>query len=86
MIHDWWRTNRPAAPDLFLAELAASFDRIGHAPHIGRPYRQSHVANVRRILLKDTRYHVYYVSLAEEVRVLAVWHARRGAGPPLRMS
>ena len=38
----------------------------------------------RRLLLKGTRYHVYYVSVDGEVRVLAIWHAKRGAGPPLR--
>ena len=83
-IDDWWRINRPAAPDLFLSELASSFDMLGHAPNIGRLYRQSPVPNTRRILLKETRYHVYYVPRADEVRVLALWHARRGVGPPLR--
>jgi plasmid stabilization system protein ParE len=34
--------------------------------------------------LSRTRYHVYYVPRNEEVWVLAVWHARRGIGPPLR--
>jgi plasmid stabilization system protein ParE len=85
-IDDWWRANRLAAPDLFAAELAASFDMIGHAPYIGRLYRQSPVPNARRILLKETRFHVYYVPLADEVRVLAMWHARRGVGPPLRIA
>lgn len=83
-IDDWWRTNRPADPDLFVAELVASFEMIGDAPYIGRWYRQSPVAGTRRILLKGTRYHVYYVTRSDEVRVLAVWHARRGVGPPLR--
>jgi plasmid stabilization system protein ParE len=49
-------------------------------------YRQSPAQDTRRVLLKGTRYHVYYVPLADEVRVLAVWHARRGMGPPLRVS
>jgi plasmid stabilization system protein ParE len=40
-IDDWWRTNRRSSPDLFLQELTASFDIIGDAPYIGRPYRQS---------------------------------------------
>lgn len=83
-IEDWWRRNRTAAPDLFLDELAASFDIIGQAPHIGRLYRQSPVPRTRRVLLKGTRYHLYYVARADEVRVLAVWHAQRGVGPPLR--
>lgn len=83
-IDDWWRTNRRSSPDLFLDELTASFNTIADAPHLGRVYRQSPVPGARRVLLKETRYHVYYVPGSDEVRVLAVWHARRGAGPPLR--
>ncbi len=84
-IDEWWRLNRRAAPDLFLEELAAAFEVIGYAPRIGRLYRQSPVPGTRRIILKACRYHVYYVPLATEVRVLAVWHGQRGVGPPLRM-
>lgn len=83
-IDDWWRKNRHSSPDLFLDELASSFNIISDAPHLGRLYRQSPVPGTRRVLLKGTRYHVYYVPSADEVTVLAVWHARRGAGPPLR--
>ena len=85
-IDEWWRSHRAAAPDLFLNELTASFDIIGEAPHIGRLYRRSPVLGVRRLLLKTTRYHVYYVLRADDVRVIAVWHARRGVGPPHRAS
>ena len=85
-VDDWWRRNRLASPDLFLEELAESFDTIGYTPTMGRLYRQSPVPGTRRVLLRRTRYHVYYVALADEVRVLAVWHARRGLGPPLRVS
>ena len=85
-IDEWWRRNRPASPDLFADELAASFDITGHAPNIGRPYRRSPVPGTRRVLLKGSRYHVYYVPRVDEVRVLAVWHAQRGVGPPLRLS
>ena len=28
-IDEWWRRNRPAAPDLFFDELAASFEITG---------------------------------------------------------
>lgn len=41
-----------------IVELAAAFDLLIHAPHIGRPYRQSPVLDMRRVLLKGTRYHV----------------------------
>jgi plasmid stabilization system protein ParE len=85
-IDEWWKGNRPAAPDLFLNELAAAFETIGHAPNIGRSYRRSPIPSTRRFLLAATRYHVYYVPQPHEVRVLAVWHARRGVGPPLRLT
>jgi plasmid stabilization system protein ParE len=83
-IDGWWRRNRDASPDLFLQELTAAFDTVGDAPYLGRLYQQSPIHGIRRVLLKGTRYHVYYVPSANEIRVLAVWHARRGAGPPLR--
>ena len=80
----WWRTHRPSSPDLFLEELIAAIDIIGDAPHVGRLYRLSPVPGTRRALLRETRYHVYYVPGADEITVLAIWHARRGVGPPLR--
>lgn len=85
-IDDWWRENRRASPDLFLDELSQAFDTISAAPHIGRLYRRSPVRGTRRVLLRGTRYHVYYVPGAQEIRVLAVWHGERGVGPPLRVS
>lgn len=33
----WWRENRPAAPRLFVEELAACFDLLGCLPQVGRP-------------------------------------------------
>ena len=85
-IDEWWRQNRPASPNLFADELDASFAIIGHAPTIGRLYPYSPVPGTRRVLLKGTCYHIYYVPHADHVRVLAVWHAQRGVGPPLRQS
>jgi len=84
-IDDWWRENRSASPDLFFDELSAAFEIIGHAPTIGRLYRPSPVPGVRRILLREARCHVYYVPTKQEVRIIAVWHGTRGAGPPLLM-
>lgn len=68
-IDEWWQRNRLAAPDLFFDELVASFEIIGHAPQIGRVYRQSPVAGTRRILPKESHYHVYYVPGLDEVTV-----------------
>jgi hypothetical protein len=61
-IDDWRRRNRMATPDLFLSELSASFDMIGHAPNIGRAYRRSPRHGTRRVLLAKSRYHVHYVA------------------------
>jgi len=69
---------------MFLDELEESFDLLARAPNIGRLYRPAPVPNVRRPLLAQTRYHVYYVPVIGEVWILAVWHAQRGTGPPLR--
>ena len=84
VIDTWWRSNRQASPDLFLIELTESFELLANAPRLGRLYRRSPVRQVRRLLLKGTRYHVYYAVLNSEVHVLAIWHAQRGFGPPLR--
>jgi plasmid stabilization system protein ParE len=83
-IHRWWRENRSAAPGLFVEELRSAFELIGSAPGIGRVYRRAPVSGTRRVLLRKTRYHVYYVVREDEAWVLALWHARRGVGPPLR--
>jgi plasmid stabilization system protein ParE len=83
-IDDWWRSNRLGAADIFLDELTSCFNLIAAAPDIGRLYRQSPLPGTRRILLRRSCYHVYYVHQPAEVRVVAIWHARRGVGPPLR--
>jgi len=74
----------PVAPDLFFTELAESFELLASAPLLGRLYRRSPVGQIRRLLLRGSRYHIYYRATSQEVRVLAVWHAQRGAGPPVR--
>jgi plasmid stabilization system protein ParE len=83
-IDSWWRENRPAAPDLFTEELAAGFDVLEAIPNAGRSYEHPTVKNVRRILLRSTRYHVYYLVLGDAVAVLSVWSALRGSGPELK--
>jgi plasmid stabilization system protein ParE len=82
----WWRVNRPASPDLFDAELDRAFTLLAEAPDIGRRYRMREIPGVRRILLSQSRYHVYYVHDEKrgEVLVLAIWSAVRGRGPRVR--
>jgi len=81
--HEWWSVNRKAAPHLFAEEFAAAFALLAASPTIGRSYRNRAVRGVRRILMRATRYHVYYVPAASRVVVLAVWGAVRGQRPRL---
>ncbi|MGH9318989.1 MAG: type II toxin-antitoxin system RelE/ParE family toxin [Vicinamibacteria bacterium] len=83
-IDSWWRENRKAAPNLFSEELAAGFELLEAVPNVGRSYKHPSVKSVRRILLRSTRYHVYYVVLGNAVVVLSVWSAVRGSGPELK--
>jgi plasmid stabilization system protein ParE len=83
-VDEWWRANRPAAPDLFTEELANCFVLLAQAPRIGKPYRRHPaIRGLHRVLLRATRYHVYYVIRPDAVAVLAVWHSQRGQSPQL---
>jgi plasmid stabilization system protein ParE len=82
-IDTWWRANRPAAPDLFVLELRATLSIAVAAPTLGAPARDVALRGVRRLLLKRSRYHVYYRVAGQALQVLAVWHAVRGTGPGL---
>ncbi len=80
----WWRSNRPAAPDLFERELVHALDRIRTAPLSGRLYASKSGREYWRVLLPQTRHHVYYrLIAADRVAVASVWSAVRGRGPTL---
>src|SRR5512138_2381092 len=80
----WWRENRPAARGLFEDELRSALDRVCATPLLGPVYQLVGEREVRRVLLPETRYHVYYrVTGNDLVRVLAIWSAVRGRGPRL---
>jgi plasmid stabilization system protein ParE len=81
----WWRANRLAAPGLFVEELASAIELVAGAPRIGRQIRGPGIPGLRRVLLRATRYHLYYAPSADEqvLFVLAVWSASRGGLPPM---
>lgn len=82
-IDDWWRENRTVAPDLFVEELASTLSLLSTAPRLGRRYAHPTVKSVRRVLMRSTRYHLYYVIHTDTVLVLSVWSGHRGTGPDL---
>jgi plasmid stabilization system protein ParE len=83
----WWRENRPAAMELFAGELARALEILAEQPRIGCRYSAYRDREVRRLLLRKTRYHIYYVHRpeCEEVVVVAVWSAVKGRPPTLKL-
>lgn len=79
---EWWRANREKAPDLFEEELALAVQVLESSPGVGKHYPNAK-ARVRRLLLRSTRNHVYYIEQEDRVLVVAVWGAVRGSGPDL---
>jgi plasmid stabilization system protein ParE len=82
---EWWRENRPAAPNAVRLELQRAFTLIAAQPRIGSRATDATVEGVRRIFLPKIKYHLYYhvISAPNRVEVVALWHARRGAQPPI---
>lgn len=69
---------------LFDNELRDALDRIRAVPQLGSAYEAMPRREHRRVLLPETRYHVYYrVVGPDRVRVVAIWSAVRGRGPRL---
>lgn len=79
----WWRTNREKAPGLFEEELAVAFETISATPRAGRRYPSPLHPDARRLVLRATRFHLYYVEDENKIVLLSIWGAIRGAGPDL---
>jgi hypothetical protein len=57
---DWWRVNRPKAPNAIREELERASLLISVQPEIGARARNISLAGVRRLHLASVRYYVYY--------------------------
>lgn len=82
-IDTWWQENREQAPELFLEELSLALESLVSVPLTGRLCQIPGVRGARRILLRNSRYHVYYRVARDAVTVVAVWSAVRGRGPSI---
>lgn len=82
-IDAWWRANRPLAPNLFVDEFTYACEMLVGMPGVGRPYPNPDVPEARRILLRASRYPVYYRQHREDVVLISVWSGCRGTGPDL---
>jgi plasmid stabilization system protein ParE len=82
---DWWRVNRPKAPDAIREELERASLLLSVQPEMGARARNISLAGVRRLHLARVRYYVYYrvVTDPDRIEVLAFWHESRGSSPSL---
>jgi plasmid stabilization system protein ParE len=82
---EWWRANRPAAPNAIREELERASRLIAVQPGVGARARNLSLAGVRRLLLARIRYHLYYrvATDPDRIEVLAFWHSSRGSAPPV---
>jgi len=82
---EWWRLNRPKAPNAIREEIERATSIISVQPEIGTRAVNVSLPGVRRLHLARVRYHLYYWlgSDPERIQILAFWHESRGSGPPL---
>ena len=82
---NWWRMNRPAAPNAVRQEVQQAFALIAAQPRIGSRATNVNLPGVRRVYLPIIKQYLYYhlVGESEYVEVVALWHSRRGEGPPI---
>lgn len=81
----WWRINRPKAPNAIREELERASLLMSVQPELGARARNIPLAGVRRLHLARVRYYIYYRVIVdpERIEVLAFWHASRGGRPPI---
>lgn len=81
----WWRENRLLAPNAVRQELERALTLIASQPRIGSRATNVKLPEVRRIFLPIIKQYLYYhvLEAPDRVEVVALWHARRGTGPPI---
>jgi hypothetical protein len=81
----WWRLNRPAAPNAIREEIEQLLPLIALQPRIGARATNVKLDGVRRIHMRRIKYHLYYhvTGSPEFLEVVALWHSSRGSGPPI---
>ena len=82
---EWWRRNRPKAPNAIREELERASFLISVQPEVGARARNVALPDVRCLHLARVRYYLYYrvITESKRIQVLAFWHASRGAPPPI---
>ncbi|MGH9603401.1 MAG: type II toxin-antitoxin system RelE/ParE family toxin [Terriglobales bacterium] len=77
----WYESQRPGLGAEFLDSLDAALRHIGRWPKAGAPVPDlADDLPVRRVPVGRFPYHVVYLEMAEEIRVVAIAHDRRQPG------
>jgi plasmid stabilization system protein ParE len=79
----WWQANRPAAPGAIAADFGEAVALLAEQPGLGVRCDGARIAGVRRVFLARVGYFIYYVANADQLKVLAFWHASRDQRPAL---
>ena len=78
----WWKTNRPKGPHLLRDELRGAFTLLAAHPLAGHAAPGAPASSgIRFLLLRGSRFLVYYSVHEEDVEVLRFWHTSRGTRP-----
>ena len=85
-VDSWWRDHRPGSANLFLSEFSDAIATIRHAPNAGHRYPHAEVEGVRRVPLRTTCKHVYYVPGKDFILVLAIWNSTGDDEPDLLLA
>ncbi len=82
---DLWAAHHPHDPLVLVDEFDEAVRHLEVLPSLGIIAPGTSVANLRKILLIQSEYHMYYVvdDSQRVVEVLALWYARRGSSPIL---
>jgi plasmid stabilization system protein ParE len=80
---EWWRLNRPKAPNAIREELERAVAIIAIQPEAGARARNVRLQGVRRLLLARVHYYVYYRlhRIPDRIDILAFWHTSRDSAP-----
>jgi|GEM_PF-5894481 len=83
-IHEWWVAHRDSSM-LVLDEFECCVSLLESSPHIGTRFHRTFVPGVRRLVMRKTSHHVYYLhdEPNEIVYIIAVWGTPKSGAPSL---
>ena len=84
-IAEWWMSHRDASPLLVMDEFDRCVSLLESSPDAGPRFHRSRVPGVRRLVMRRTKHHVYYLHDEPNaiVYIIAVWGAPKVGHPVL---